>query len=86
MSEDFIVRNPAILGGTPCIRGTRLNIYAIAARLEGDEETPEDIVRENPWVTVEMVLAAVAYAKTVPQVEHTDGKPWRKREVSKSPA
>ncbi len=87
LTEDgFIVSNPAILGGTPCIQGTRLNIYAIAARLDGDEETPDDIVRENPWVTVEMVLAAVAYAKQVPQVEHPDGKPWRNRAVSKTPA
>ena len=77
ISEDFIVRNPAILDGTPCIRGTRLNIYAIAARLTGDE-TAEDIVRENPWVTVEMVHAAVEYAAQHPLVEHPDARPWRK--------
>ena len=59
--------------------------FRVAARLDGDEETPDDIVRENPWVTVEMVLAAVAYAKQVPQVEHPDGKPWRNRAVSKTP-
>ena len=78
MSEDLITRDPEILGGTPCIRGTRLNVYAIAARLTG-KETAEDIVAENPWVTVEMVHAAVAYAKAHPQVEHPDGKPWRNR-------
>lgn len=78
MSEDFIESDPEILGGTPCIRGTRLNFYAIVARLEG-QETAEDIVAENPWVTVEMVHAAVAYAAAHPQVEHPDGKPWLKR-------
>ena len=76
--DGFIVSNPGILGGTPCIRGTRLNIYAIAARLEGDE-TAEDIVQENPWVTAEMVHAAVAYARRVPLIEHPDGRPWRRK-------
>ena len=78
MSEDLIARDPEILGGTPWIRGTRLNVYAIAARLTGTE-TAEDIVAENPWVTVEMVHAAVAYAAAHPQVEHPDGRPWRKQ-------
>ena len=77
MSDDVITRNPNILGGTPCIKGTRLNIYAIAARVLGGE-TPEEIVAENPHVTTEMVVAAVAYAQQHPQVEHPDGKPWRK--------
>ena len=73
----MITRDPEILGGTPCIRGTRLNIYAIAARLAGTE-TAEDIVTENPWITVEMVHAAVAYAAAHPLVEHPDARPWRK--------
>jgi uncharacterized protein (DUF433 family) len=77
MNDDVIVRNPAILGGTPCIKGTRLNVYAIAARVLGGE-TAEDIVAENPHVTVDMVRAAVAYAQEHPQVEHPDGRPWRK--------
>lgn len=76
MESEHIERDPEILGGTPCIRGTRLNVYAIAARLSG-KETAEDIVAENPWVTVEMVHAAVAYATAHPQVEHPEGKPWR---------
>lgn len=76
--DGYIVSNPAILGGTPCIRGTRLNVYAIAARV-GGSETPEDIVAENPHVSVEMVLAAASYAREHPQVEHPDGKPWRKK-------
>ena len=86
MSEDLIVSNPGILGGTPCIRGTRLSVYAIAARLGGDEETAEDIVRENPWVTAEMVQAAVEYAGRVPLVEHPDARPWRKKAKTDQPA
>lgn len=81
--DGYVVSNPEILGGTACIRGTRLNVYAIAARLTG-EETAEDIVAENPWVTVDMVKAAVEYARKNPQVEHPDGKPWRKRAPAKA--
>ena len=76
--DGFIVSNPGILGGTPVIRGTRLNIYAIAARLTGSE-TAEDIVAENPHIDVDMVQSAVHYAETHPQCEHPDGRPWRKK-------
>lgn len=77
--DGFVVSNPRILGGTPCIRGTRLNVYAIAARLRGDE-APSDIVAENPSVSEAMVIAAVAYAEQHPQIEHPDGRPWRKHQ------
>ena len=81
---DIIVRNPEILGGTPCIRGTRLNVYAIAARVHGGE-TPEEIAAENPGVTPEMIMTATEYAGNHPQVEHPEGRPWRKK-ASKSAA
>ncbi|MGQ0673735.1 MAG: DUF433 domain-containing protein [Hyphomicrobium sp.] len=61
-----------------CIRGTRLNVYAISARVIGGE-TPEEIAAENAPVTTDMVLAAVEYARKHPQIEHPDGRPWRKK-------
>lgn len=76
--DGFIVSNPGILGGTPCIRDSRMNIYAIAARFNGGE-TAEEILDGYPDLPVEAVLAAVRYAAEHPQVEHPDGKPWRKR-------
>lgn len=78
MNDDIIVKNPNILGGTACIRGTRLNVYAIAARVLGGE-TPEEIAAENPAVTPGMIVAAVDYAQRNPQVEHPEGRPWRKK-------
>lgn len=83
--DGFVVSDPSSLGGTAFIRCTRLNVYAIAARLSG-EETAEDIVRENPCVTTEMVEAAVEYARRHPQVEQPDGKPWRKSARATEPA
>ena len=75
--DEWIVHNPAILGGTPCIRGTRLNVYTIAARYRGGE-TADQLAAENPPVTPDMILAAVAFAERHPQIEHPDGRPWRK--------
>lgn len=74
----MIVRDTAILGGTPCIAGTRLNVYSVATRYRGGE-TPEEILDGYPDLTPEHVLAAVRYAETHPFVEHPDARPWRKK-------
>ena len=76
----LIVRDPLILGGTPCIRGTRLSVYIIAARFKGGE-TAEEIFDGYPaelGLGPETVASAIAYAETHPQVEHPEGRPWRK--------
>ena len=83
MSNDhLILSDPAIMGGTPCIRGTRITVYAIAARANGGDPIPE-ILDEYPYITREQVDAALDYAARVPFEEHPDGRPWRK---SKAPA
>ncbi len=65
------------MGGTPCIKGTRITVYAIAARLRG-VETVADLVADYPYITAEQVEAAAAYAERVPFVEDPDARPWRK--------
>ncbi|MFM9941951.1 MAG: DUF433 domain-containing protein [Hyphomicrobiaceae bacterium] len=75
-ADGFVVSNPHILGGTPCIVSTRLNIYAIAARYRGGE-TAEEILDGYPDLPPAHVLAAVAHAEANPQVEHPDARPWR---------
>lgn len=79
--DGFVVSNPRILGGTPCIRGTRLNVYAIAARFNGGE-TAAEILDGYPDVPEESVVAAVRYADDHPLVEHPDARPWRKKATS----
>lgn len=76
-NDGFVVSNPAILGGTPCIRGTRLNIYAIAARYRGGE-TAEEILDGYPDLTADLVRVATEYAEAHPLIEHPDARPWRK--------
>lgn len=78
--DGYIVSHPGVLGGTPCIRGTRLNIYAIAARYNGGESASE-ILEGYPDLSEEAVVAAVRYAADHPLVEHPDARPWRKKKV-----
>jgi uncharacterized protein (DUF433 family) len=74
----LIERNPGILGGTPVIKGTRLNVYAIAGRLDHGE-TIEELLRDYPYVTREQLEAAQLYAKANPLRGRPGGRPWEKR-------
>jgi len=78
MSDDLILSDPEIMGGTPCIKGTRLTVYSVAARIRGGETIAEYIEDYLHYITEEQVLAAIAYADRVPFVEDPGGRPWRK--------
>ena len=73
----YIVADDGIMGGTPCIRGTRMTVYIIEARVK-DGDTLAEIMGEYPHLTLEQLNAALEYAARVPFVEHPDGRPWRK--------
>jgi uncharacterized protein (DUF433 family) len=81
--DELVVQDPNILGGTPVIKGTRLNVYAIAGRL-AQGETLEEILREYPYVTREQIEAAALYAKANPLRGRPGGRPWEKRRKSRS--
>ena len=78
MTSDFILSDPEIMGGTPCIRGTRLTVYAVAARIRGGETAAELLDGYPPEFTEAHVRAAMEYADSVAFVEDPDGRPWRK--------
>lgn len=59
---NVIVKNGAILGGTPVFRGTRVPIQALFDYLEGGE-TLEDFLQGFPTVTRESAIAALEEAK-----------------------
>lgn len=60
-SGSQIVSDAGVLGGKPCIRGTRLSVQFILELLaSGASET--DIVAAYPQLSAEAVRAAVAYA------------------------
>ena len=61
-SNDFIVRDPEILGGTAVFRGTRVPIQAMFDYLEGGESL-EEFLAGFPTVSRELALAALEEAK-----------------------
>ena len=61
MSHDRIVRDPSILMGKPCIKGTRISVEVIVRRLAAGL-TADQIAAQYPELTREDVLAAAAYA------------------------
>ncbi|HEY0557701.1 MAG TPA: DUF433 domain-containing protein [Thermoanaerobaculia bacterium] len=57
--DDRIVRDPAICGGQPVIRGTRVLVRVILAYLEQGEAL-DVILREFPSLTEDDVRAVIA--------------------------
>jgi uncharacterized protein (DUF433 family) len=78
--EKFIAIDADILGGTPCIKGTRVTVYAIAARAAGGEAV-EEIIEDYPELTPEIIESAVTYAEAHPLIGRPGGRPggrpWR---------
>jgi len=58
---DRIVCNPAILGGKPCIKGTRVSVEFIL-ELVASGASRDDIVKTYPHLTAEDVEQALRYA------------------------
>jgi uncharacterized protein (DUF433 family) len=59
--RDRITINPKQRSGKPCIRGLRITVYDILDYLASGM-TPEDIVRDFPYLEREDVTAALMYA------------------------
>lgn len=64
-ARELVVRDPAILGGTPVIRGTRLTAQAILGRLQGGD-TIESVLEDYPYLDRETVEAAALWALANP--------------------
>ncbi|MBI4872707.1 MAG: DUF433 domain-containing protein [Candidatus Riflebacteria bacterium] len=61
-----VVVNPAICGGRPCVRGTRIYIAIILASL-AEGASPEELLKQYPSLVMEDVRAALAYAADLAQ-------------------
>lgn len=57
----WIVSSPGVLGGKPCVRGTRISVEHILELLASGAGR-EDILRAYPQVTPEGLMAALQYA------------------------
>ena len=61
MSDAWIVINPDILGGKPCVKGTRLSVEFLL-ELAASGATQADILAQYPQLTAEGLAAAFLFA------------------------
>ncbi len=56
-----ITRDPAVMGGRPCIRGMRVTVGTIVGLLAAGR-THEEILQAYPYLEVDDIRAALSYA------------------------
>jgi uncharacterized protein (DUF433 family) len=59
--QNRITVNPAVRGGKPCIKGTRMTVYDVLEYLAGGM-TEEAILNDFPDLTLDDIRAAMAFA------------------------
>jgi uncharacterized protein (DUF433 family) len=62
LAESVIVRDPEIMSGTPCFRGTRVPFQTLLDYLEGGD-TLDEFLDHFPGVTRDMAVEALESAK-----------------------
>ena len=67
--NDRIVVNPKVLGGKPCVKGTRIPVYMVLELVEAGVSF--DVIRTNfyPRLSDENIKACIAYARQITQNE-----------------
>jgi uncharacterized protein (DUF433 family) len=63
-----ITRDPAVMGGKPCIRGMRVTVGTVVG-LVAAGRTRDEILREYPYLEAQDIAEALSYAA------------WREEEV-----
>ncbi len=59
--EPWIVSRPDLLGGKPCITGTRISVEFILELL-AQGTTPAEVLESYPHITADGLSAALCYA------------------------
>jgi uncharacterized protein (DUF433 family) len=67
--NDRIVSNPKVLGGKPCVKGTRIPVYMILELVEAGIPFNEIRTQYYPQLADEDIKACVAYARQIVQNE-----------------
>ena len=60
MTYQYVTSTPGILGGKPCIKGTRISVELILETVANGASVT-DIVREFPQLSTEAVQEAIRY-------------------------
>lgn len=58
---DRITFDPLVMGGKPCIRGTRVTVGTIVGLIASGSST-EEILRDYPYIEADDIQASLAYA------------------------
>lgn len=61
MSLERITRDPAIMGGKPCIRGMRVTVGMIVGQV-GAGRSIDELLADYPYLEREDILQALRYA------------------------
>lgn len=59
--REYIIVDPEVCHGKPCVKGTRVMVSVILDNL-AIGQTPEEIMESYPSVSREAIQAAIAYA------------------------
>lgn len=59
--KDLITIEPGKRGGKPCIRGMRITVYEVLEYLASGM-TYEEILKDFPYLTLDDIMASLAYA------------------------
>jgi uncharacterized protein (DUF433 family) len=59
--KNIIVRDPAVMGGKPIIKGTRITVELILKKLSEGIST-EELVKLYPHITAIQILATLGFA------------------------
>lgn len=68
MTDQIIIRDPAILAGKPIIRGTRISVEFIIELMAGGW-TMADILTNYPGINREQIAACLNYARDLVSAE-----------------
>jgi uncharacterized protein (DUF433 family) len=63
---DRISLDPAVMGGKPCIRGTRVTAGRIVSQI-GAGETIEELLEDYPYIERQDIMQAIQYAARIEQ-------------------
>lgn len=63
-----ITADPHVMTGMPCIKGTRVTVANLVRQVAAGR-TPDEICRDYPYLTIESIRAALAFAADMASVE-----------------
>jgi uncharacterized protein (DUF433 family) len=59
-----ITADPKVMTGMPCIEGTRVTVANVVRQIAAGR-TPDDICQDYPYLTLDSIRAALAFAAAV---------------------